>query len=98
MGRHTSWSMSCDVWTTLIARGALQFRVVIFKQKTAYDRRISDWSSDVCSSDLMQNLRATRVPIEPSLDGRNLAGDPFDAGQEVALLFDHMSQDRKGVV
>src|SRR3546814_2312834 len=23
-----------------------------FKQKTAYDRRISDWSSDVCSSDL----------------------------------------------
>src|SRR3546814_14437513 len=27
--------------------------VVFFvKQKTAYDRRISDWSSDVCSSDL----------------------------------------------
>src|SRR3546814_6769637 len=24
----------------------------IFKQKTAYDMRISDWSSDVCSSDL----------------------------------------------
>src|SRR3546814_5200656 len=26
--------------------------VVFFKQKTAYDMRISDWSSDVCSSDL----------------------------------------------
>src|SRR3546814_4258511 len=25
-----------------------------FKQKTAYEMRISDWSSDVCSSDLMQ--------------------------------------------
>src|SRR3546814_7257166 len=25
-----------------------------FKQKTAYDLRISDWSSDVCSSDLVQ--------------------------------------------
>src|SRR3546814_7787427 len=25
-----------------------------FKQKTAYERRISDWSSDVCSSDLRQ--------------------------------------------
>src|SRR3546814_6848028 len=25
-----------------------------FKQKTAYDMRISDWSSDVCSSDLLQ--------------------------------------------
>src|SRR3546814_5945833 len=24
----------------------------VFKQKTAYDLRISDWSSDVCSSDL----------------------------------------------
>src|SRR3546814_2894246 len=24
-----------------------------FKQKTAYDMRISDWSSDVCSSDLL---------------------------------------------
>src|SRR3546814_7004099 len=26
--------------------------VVLFKQKTAYELRISDWSSDVCSSDL----------------------------------------------
>src|SRR3546814_2390155 len=26
--------------------------VFFFKQKTAYERRISDWSSDVCSSDL----------------------------------------------
>src|SRR3546814_5612899 len=25
----------------------------VFKQKTAYDMRISDWSSDVCSSDLL---------------------------------------------
>src|SRR3546814_9688255 len=25
-----------------------------FKQKTAYELRISDWSSDVCSSDLME--------------------------------------------
>src|SRR3546814_10864113 len=27
-----------------------------FKQKTAYEMRISDWSSDVCSSDLMKKL------------------------------------------
>src|SRR3546814_3387380 len=26
---------------------------VVFKQKTAYEMRISDWSSDVCSSDLL---------------------------------------------
>src|SRR3546814_4485486 len=27
-----------------------------FKQKTAYEMRISDWSSDVCSSDLLREL------------------------------------------
>src|SRR3546814_4606734 len=30
----------------------LCFIVFFFKQKTAYEMRISDWSSDVCSSDL----------------------------------------------
>src|SRR3546814_1133947 len=29
-----------------------------FKQKTAYEMRISDWSSDVCSSDLLDRLAA----------------------------------------
>src|SRR3546814_9865832 len=28
-----------------------------FKQKTAYELRISDWSSDVCSSDLRARVR-----------------------------------------
>src|SRR3546814_16264976 len=31
--------------------------VFFFKQKTAYDMRISDWSSDVCSSDLVRAAR-----------------------------------------
>src|SRR3546814_6642940 len=30
------------------------FVFFFFKQKTAYEMRISDWSSDVCSSDLMK--------------------------------------------
>src|SRR3546814_10645968 len=30
----------------------LYFYFFFFKQKTAYEMRISDWSSDVCSSDL----------------------------------------------
>src|SRR3546814_5983090 len=30
------------------------FRIFFFKQKTAYYMRISDWSSDVCSSDLFK--------------------------------------------
>src|SRR3546814_4554684 len=29
--------------------------VFFFKQKTAYEMRISDWSSDVCSSDLIDS-------------------------------------------
>src|SRR3546814_7315013 len=31
----------------------LEFLFFFFKQKTAYEMRISDWSSDVCSSDLL---------------------------------------------
>src|SRR3546814_8590608 len=34
-----------------------------FKQKTAYELRISDWSSDVCSSDL--TCRATSSAVAP---------------------------------
>src|SRR3546814_8863074 len=36
--------------------------VFFFKQKTAYEMRISDWSSDVCSSDL--SLQAALAEIE----------------------------------
>src|SRR3546814_10594859 len=32
-----------------------------FKQKTAYEMRISDWSSDVCSSDLFLQLHLDRL-------------------------------------
>src|SRR3546814_1031860 len=32
------------------------FLVFFFKQKTAYEMRISDWSSDVCSSDLQDRV------------------------------------------
>src|SRR3546814_4004034 len=31
----------------------VSFMFFFFKQKTAYEMRISDWSSDVCSSDLL---------------------------------------------
>src|SRR3546814_10104145 len=38
----------------------LQFFFFFFKQKTAYEMRISDWSSDVCSSDLSCSQRPIR--------------------------------------
>src|SRR3546814_7326529 len=46
---------------------------VFFKQKTAYEMRISDWSSDVCSSDLLTAL-AEQVVAGLSIDG---AGRPI---------------------
>src|SRR3546814_6261700 len=42
-------------------------RFFFFKQKTAYEMRISDWSSDVCSSDLNDwsgDLDASSTPPE----------------------------------
>src|SRR3546814_5771452 len=41
--------------------------VFFFKQKTAYEMRISDWSSDVCSSDLP---RIRQRDAHPRLAGR----------------------------
>src|SRR3546814_1307327 len=38
------------------------FRIFFFKQKTAYEMRISDWSSDVCSSDLVHFALAGAYP------------------------------------
>src|SRR3546814_3733636 len=39
-----------------------------FKQKTAYEMRISDWSSDVCSSDLV-NIQAGLIKKIGQVDG-----------------------------
>src|SRR3546814_19812947 len=42
------------------------FLVFFFKQKTAYEMRISDWSSDVCSSDLtLSHCRLQDRPARP---------------------------------
>src|SRR3546814_10451018 len=46
--------------------------VFFFKQKTAYEMRISDWSSDVCSSDLIVDgvIRVLDNPPPPNEAGR----------------------------
>src|SRR3546814_19877173 len=40
-----------------------------FKQKTAYEMRISDWSSDVCSSDLIKHRELTVLPVSARFGG-----------------------------
>src|SRR3546814_5713987 len=47
-----------------------------FKQKTAYEMRISDWSSDVCSSDLLDEARAELLQCRREA----LAGTPRTPG------------------
>src|SRR3546814_1629848 len=39
----------------------------VFKQKTAYEMRISDWSSDVCSSDLIVVGRAVEQTVKQDI-------------------------------
>src|SRR3546814_7840974 len=73
------------------------FLFFFFKQKTAYEMRISDWSSDVCSSDLVQIS---------SRDGAARCGDPgrswrqFRAqrGGEAVGPFFHRGRIGKAVV
>src|SRR3546814_10203635 len=50
--------------------------VFFFKQKTAYEMRISDWSSDVCSSDLLLLNRAqlSARKFQPQLPRRAPVG------------------------
>src|SRR3546814_1527321 len=45
----------CVLCCGSVCSGFVSFVLFFFKQKTAYEMRISDWSSDVCSSDL--NIR-----------------------------------------
>src|SRR3546814_3663793 len=57
---------------------ALKF--FFFKQKTAYEMRISDWSSDVCSSDLV-------MPGMGGFDGcRRLKAEPATAHLPVIFM------------
>src|SRR3546814_7627587 len=52
------------------------FSFFFFKQKTAYEMRISDWSSDVCSSDLLRvEVAATRAGAGLGEVDRPLARD-----------------------
>src|SRR3546814_1629602 len=60
-----------------------------FKQKTAYEMRISDWSSDVCSSDLQQVLGA--LLGHRGRCGDEVVGAGLQARQQAGELrrFDH---------
>src|SRR3546814_8858984 len=57
------------------------FVVFFFKQKTAYEMRISDWSSDVCSSDLDRGEQVGRPHLAVLLAWQQFGlGQPEDVG------------------
>src|SRR3546814_7192312 len=62
------------------------YLVFFFKQKTAYELRSSDWSSDVCSSDLLLAQRAIVGEGEDRVDGRPGVDDGIGAGRKAPLL------------
>src|SRR3546814_16693014 len=64
------------------------FVFFFFKQKTAYEMRISDWSSDVCSSDLRRYDAAARGWREPSRHRRRRRGRGRGSGRSGQRLRD----------
>src|SRR3546814_6922830 len=61
----------------------LYFFICFFKQKTAYEMRISDWSSDVCSSDLHRHLhRGAGIAQAAHQLGRLVGGDTAAYAQQ----------------
>src|SRR3546814_3665758 len=61
-----------------------------FKQKTAYEMRISDWSSDVCSSDLVQKRIADRreFPIDHRRKPNREVGRDQGVGKSIVAVND----------
>src|SRR3546814_9860184 len=73
----------------------LDFSLLFFKQKTAYEMRISDWSSDVCSSDLTEEgteYDERLLEAAGLLQGNNL----YDI--ENTQIVHHVNQALKAIV
>src|SRR3546814_15094975 len=77
------------------------FIFFVFKQKTAYEMRISDWSSDVCSSDLhrdhmttalhLQAIAAIGISVRQHLVGLQRRAAVIDVG---TVASEHRDQNR----
>src|SRR3546814_12560853 len=68
------------------------YGVFFFKQKTAYEMRISDWSSDVCSSDLEGVPITPRVKDEIWTALQNIASGPIE--QRTLTVLTGLIQDQ----
>src|SRR3546814_3691899 len=67
-----------------------------FKQKTAYEMRISDWSADVCSSDLHQDLTIRQYTGQAFVTGDLLQLPAGPVGAAFGVDFRKDSQQLNG--
>src|SRR3546814_10647238 len=63
----------------------------LFEQKTAYEMRISDWSSDVCSSDLSTTMEKHDNVFIVGITG------PIISRESQAIAGDHLYFLRRGI-
>src|SRR3546814_3406314 len=73
----------------MIGRGVCRC-IFFFKQKAAYEMRISDWSSDLCSSDLLQeefdDAGIERLVLRQGDSSRRALLDRFRAEKNAVLV------------
>src|SRR3546814_1898547 len=74
---------------------SLFYYFFFFKQKTAYEMCISDWSSDVCSSDLVPTGSSIPSVVLRVLHGSELVGverfDLYDQAWAIRTIDDRLS-------
>src|SRR3546814_4270339 len=79
----------------------VSFFVFFFKQKTAYEMRISDWSSDVCSSDLPKlkrlKLSLRLLKRRPKLDLSQRASASLGLNGLLSLIQSPSGRGRSGL-
>src|SRR3546814_4248253 len=80
---------------TGVGSSAVLSCIFFFKQKTAYELRISDWSSDVCSSDLLARTIAQEVGMPLKMAARIQAGLPIANFANYAKLVREFAFERR---
>src|SRR3546814_2618309 len=85
-----SYCLVLLLFNVLLSCVSLFIVFFFFKQKTAYEMRISDWSSDVCSSDLARHPVHSARHRRPHATWRRVAhSGPERAGTSTACTASH---------
>src|SRR3546814_1637746 len=99
---YVSFNLLFLLSSTLLMCVFLLVVFFFFKQKTAYEMRISDWSSDVCSSDLGWPSSSSscgrsswRSSTSAERAGEDASGEPERGARGVDQDVDRRSEERR---